>query len=46
MGNASFVQTDFRGGIWSSSAQGRMNLDTYKTGMNESLNGMPMENGS
>ncbi len=46
MANASFVQTDFRGGIWSTSAQGRMNLDTYKMGMNESFNGMPMENGS
>ena len=46
MANSSFVQTDFRGGIWSASAQGRMSLDTYKTGMNESFNGMPMENGS
>lgn len=42
----SFVQTDFRGGIWSLSSQGRMDLSIYKTAMNECLNSMPMEEGA
>ncbi len=46
MANTSFVQTDFRGGIWSLSSQGRIDLPMYKTAMNECLNSMPMEEGA
>lgn len=46
MSVSSFVQTDFRGGLWSPSSQGRMDLPVYKTALNECLNSTPMEDGS
>lgn len=46
MPNTSFVQTDFRGGIWSPSSQGRIDLPICKTAMNECLNSTPMEEGA
>lgn len=46
MPNTSFVQTDFRGGIWSPSSQGHIDLPIYKTAMNECLNSTPMEEGA
>lgn len=45
-GPHSFVQTDFRGGQWSENAQGRMEDDRYKSGMNICLNGWPIETGA
>lgn len=46
MPSASFVQTDFRGGIWSPTAQGRTTLEEYKTALNVCLNAMPLEQGA
>jgi len=46
MADASYVQTDFRGGLWSETAQGRSNLEVYKTALNECLNSYPMEEGA
>ena len=46
MADASYVQTDFRGGLWSETAQGRSNLEVYKTALNECLNAYPMEEGA
>jgi hypothetical protein len=45
MAGASNVQTDFRGGIWSQPAQGRMDDPRYQTALNECLNGLPLEDG-
>jgi hypothetical protein len=39
-------QSDFRGGLWSPEAQGRFDDPRYKTGMNECLNGFPVQEGS
>ena len=46
MPSFSYVQTDFRGGIWSASSQGRMDSPLYKTALNECLNSLPQEDGS
>lgn len=45
MPNASNVQTDFRGGFWSPSVQGRMDDPEYPRGMAECLNAYPLEGG-
>ncbi len=45
MPNASFVQTDFRGGVWSNSSQGRMTDERYKTALNTCYNAVPTEQG-
>lgn len=42
MAHSSFVQTDFRGGIWSPSAQGKMRDPNYARALNESLNSYPL----
>lgn len=46
MANFSYMQTDFRGGIWSPESQGRMADERWKTAMNVSLNGWPSEGGN
>lgn len=46
MAEATFIVTDFRGGFWSPSSQGRMGDPEYKRGLNECLNGMPLEGGA
>jgi hypothetical protein len=46
MASASPAQTSFLGGEWSKSAQGRFDLPTYRTAMNVSLNGFPVEQGA
>jgi hypothetical protein len=46
MPNASFIQTSFLGGEWSSYSQGRTDSERYKTAMNVSFNGYPLEEGS
>lgn len=46
MGNASNVQTDFRGGEWSPFAQGRLDDPEYKRGMNVCRNVHPIETGA
>lgn len=46
MSLASFVQTSFLGGEWSKAAQGRSEKPEYRTAMNVSLNGLPMEAGA
>ena len=43
---ASFAHTNFTGGEWSQTYQGRFDLPAYKTAMNVSLNGYPMEEGA
>lgn len=43
---ASFLQTSFLGGLWGPYAQGRMDRPDYRSAMNESLNGLPIEQGS
>lgn len=42
----SYTQTDFRGGVWSPAAQGRMTDERWKTGMNVCHNGWPSEAGA
>ena len=39
------AQTDFRGGLWSPSAQGRFDDPRYKTALNECFNGFPVQEG-
>lgn len=46
MADASFLQTSFLGGEWSAYAQGRADLPDYRTGMNVSFNGLPIEEGA
>ena len=46
MGTAEFVQTNFTGGEWSKTAQGRFDLPAYRTAMYASLNGLPLEQGA
>lgn len=46
MGSSSYVQTDFRGGFWSQSAQGRMEDPEYKRGLNECYNAYPISAGA
>lgn len=46
MANASFVQTDFRGGEWSPYAQGRMDDKIYRAAMNLCFNSYPIEAGA
>lgn len=43
---ASYLQTSFLGGKWSTFAQGRADLETYRTGMNECLNSYPVAVGA
>ncbi len=46
MGEASFLQTDFRGGLWSSFSQGRMDDKDYSRGLNVCFNSYPIEEGA
>jgi hypothetical protein len=46
MGRASYVQASFLGGEYSKSAQGRIDLPTYRTGLNVCLNAVPIEAGA
>lgn len=46
MADASYLYTDFRGGFWSASAQGRMDDPEYKRALNECYNGYPIESGA
>lgn len=46
MGSSSYVQTDFRGGIFSPSSQGRMDDPEYKRALAECYNGYPTEAGN
>lgn len=46
MGDASFQQANFLGGEWSPEYQGRTDNPRYKTAMNVSLNGYPVEEGA
>lgn len=46
MGNSSFVITSFLGGEISQTAQGRMDLPSYRISMNVCLNGIPIETGA
>lgn len=45
MANASYVQSDFRGGQWSPRAQGQVADPNYKKGLNACVNAMPVYNG-
>ncbi len=45
MADASNLQTDFRGGEWSQTAQGHMSDKEYPRGLNVCNNAFPMENG-
>ncbi len=46
MADASFLQSSFLGGEWSLTAQGRIEYQRYKTGMNVCFNGIPLEEGA
>lgn len=46
MPDASYVQTQFLGGEWSTYAQGRMDHPSYKKAMNVCLNAIPIEEGA
>ncbi len=46
MGSASFTQTSFLGGEWSQKAQGQIDKPAYRTAMNVSENGLPIETGA
>lgn len=46
MPNASYVQSDFRGGVWTSSAQGRLSDERYKTALASSTNALALEAGA
>jgi len=46
MARSSWTQSNFLGGEWSPSAQGRLDLPEYKTALDQSRNGMPQEEGS
>lgn len=44
--NSSTQQSSFLGGEWSPDAQGRIDSPTYRTALNRSENGMPVEEGA
>ena len=46
MARASFMQTNFLGGLWSKLFQGRVDNPNYKSAMNACLNGYPIEEGA
>lgn len=46
MADASFAQADFRGGVWSPYAQGRLEEKEYRHSMSVCLNGYPIEEGA
>ncbi len=46
MAKARYAQTNFLGGEWSKTAQGRFDLPTYRTALNVCLNGYPIETGA
>lgn len=46
MADASFLQTSFAGGEWSAYAQGRMDDQDYRTGLNVCYNALPLEQGA
>lgn len=46
MADASFVQSSFLGGQFSPAAQGRSDLPEYRTSLAQSVNGLPVEEGS
>ena len=46
MGDASFTQDSFLGGVWSPLAQGRVTDQRYRTAMAVCLNGIPLEAGA
>src|SRR6267143_1911810 len=46
MPHSSFVQSSFLGGEYSAFAQGRLDLPSYRTAMNVSRNGFPIEEGA
>lgn len=46
MPSASYLQTSFLGGEWSPYAQGRADLETYRTAMNLCYNNIPLEVGA
>lgn len=46
MPNASYVQSNFLGGEWSKTYQGRIDHPKYRTAMNVCLNGIPLEEGA
>ncbi len=46
MPGASYLQTNFLGGVFSPFTQGRMELTSYRAGLKTSLNFMPLEEGA
>lgn len=46
MADASYQWTNFLGGEWSGASQGRIDLPAYRTALNLSANGLPMEEGA
>lgn len=46
MGHSSYCQVNFLGGEWAAEVQGRSDVDTYKTGLNQCVNYYPIEQGS
>ena len=46
MARASYMQTNFLGGVWSKYFQGRVEHPQYKAAMNVCLNGYPVEEGA
>lgn len=46
MPNASYLQTSFLGGMWSTTAQGRADEEAYRTALNVSFNALPIEAGA
>ena len=46
MGDASFAQTNFLGGEWSRTAQGRFDIPEYKHALSTLLNALPTEEGA
>jgi len=46
VGKASFAQNSFLGGEWSPQFQGRFDREDYRTGMNQCLNVIPIEEGA
>ena len=44
--NPSYLQTNFLGGQWSASAQGRADEEGYRTALNRSFNALPVEAGA
>lgn len=45
MPGGSYVTTDFRGGVWSNTSQGRTTDERYKTGLNVGTNSVATEQG-